>query len=440
MKSTCKKLSTSVVFTVEFDKNDFEPARLKALERLARNIKVPGFRNGKAPANVIEQHVDPNDLASQTIDIMVRQAIPKIYDEEGLAPISIPHVDVLKYVPGEMAEITITSDIMPEVKLGDYENVKVVYDEPEVTDKDVEDVLQRIADSYAEPVVVKRAAKKGDEVIIDFKGKKDGKAFDGGTAKDYHLRLGSGQFIPGFEDGIIGHEVGDKFDLDITFPKDYASAELAGADTVFEILVKQVSEVKTPAIDDELAKKSGAFETLKELREDIMKNLKSRAAYEADEKFKDTLLNEIISNSKTEAPETLVQEQFESMKEDAFRNLRSHGLEMEQYLEQTKQKVEDWENNLREAARKRVIGSIVVQKLADVLGIEVSEEEAAQQVVEMRAVYKNDKDALKQLEKPEVATSIRNRMRVDKTMNKLVEINKPHAKKPAKKADKKAKK
>ena len=128
------------------------------------------------------------------------------------------------------------------------------------------------------------------------------------------------------------------------------------------------------------------------------------------------------------------------MKEDAFRNLRSHGLEMEQYLEQTKQKVEDWENNLREAARKRVIGSIVVQKLADVLGIEVSEEEAAQQVVEMRAVYKNDKDALKQLEKPEVATSIRNRMRVDKTMNKLVEINKPHAKKPAKKADKKAKK
>ena len=292
---------------------------------------------------------------------------------------------------------------------------------------------------------MKRAAKNGDEVIIDFKGKKDGKAFDGGTAKDYHLRLGSGQFIPGFEDGIVGHEVGDKFDLDITFPKDYASAELAGAKTVFEILVKQVSEVKIPEINDDLAKKSGAFETLKELRDDIMKNLKSRAAYEADEKYKDTLLNEIISHSKTEAPETLVEEQFNGMKEDAFRNLRSHGMELEQYLEQTKQKIEDWEKNLREAARKRVIGSIVVQKLADALGIEVSEEEAAQQVVEMRAVYKNDKEALKQLETPEVATSIRNRMRIDKTMNKLVEINKPHAKKPtkkkaAKKSDKKAKK
>ena len=299
MKSTSKKLSTSVEFTVEFDQKDFEPARLKALERLARNIKVPGFRNGKAPANIVEQHVDPNDLASQTLDIVVRQAIPKLYTEAGLTPISIPHVDVKKYVPGEMAELTITSDIMPDVKLGDYENIKVVYDEPEVTDDDVEDVLRRIAESYAEPKVVKRAAKNGDEVIIDFKGKKDGKAFDGGSAKDYHLRLGSGQFIPGFEDGIVGHEVGDKFDLDITFPKDYASTELAGAKTVFEILLKQVSEINVPAIDDDLAKKSGAFETLKELREDIMKNLKSRATYEADEKYKDSLLNEIVSHSKT---------------------------------------------------------------------------------------------------------------------------------------------
>ncbi len=440
MKFSSKKTNTSVEFTVEFDQKDFEPARLKALERLARNIKVPGFRNGKAPANVVEQHVDPNDLASQTLDIVVRRAIPQLFNEAGVTPISIPHVDVKKYVPGEMAELTISADIMPEVKLGDYENVKVVYDETEVTDKDVEDVLHRIAESYAEPKVVKRAAKKGDEVIIDFKGKKDGKAFDGGSAKDYHLRLGSGQFIPGFEDGIIGHEVGDKFNLDITFPKDYASAELAGAKTVFEILLKQVSEVETPKIDDDLAKKSGAFETLKELREDIMKNLKSRATYEAEEKYKDLLLNEIISNSKTEAPASLVQEQFESMKEDAFRNLRSHGMELEQYLEQSKQKLEDWEAEVREAARKRVVGSIIVQKLADALGIEVSEEEAAKQVLEMREVYKNDPKALEQLNNPDVANSIRNRMRVDKTMNKLVEINKPHAKKPAKKAAKKSEK
>ena len=439
MKSTCKKLSTSVEFTVEFDKNDFEPARLKALERLARDIKVPGFRNGKAPANVVEQHVNPNDLASQTLDIVVRTAIPKLFDKEKLMPISIPHVDIKKYVPGEMAELTITADILPEVELGDYQKVKVIYEEPHVTDEDVEDVLHRIADSYAEPKVVKRAAKLGDEVIIDFTGKKDGKAFEGGSAKDHHLRLGSGQFIPGFEDGIVGHEVGDKFDLPITFPKDYAAKELAGAKTVFEILLKQVSEINKPAIDDELAKKSGAFATLKELREDILKNLKSRAQYEADEKYKDDLLNEIIKNSKTEAPESLVQEQFEHIREDMVRNLQTRGMTIEAYLEHNKQKLEDWEKEIRDAAKRRVIGSIVVQKLADVLGIEVSDADAEQQVAEMREVYKNDANAAKQLDDPQVKASIRNRMRVNRTMDKLAEINKPHAIKPAKKAKKSGK-
>ena len=176
-----------------------------------------------------------------------------------------------------------------------------------------------------------------------------------------------------------------------------------------------------------------------------MKNLKSRATYEADEKYKDSLLKEIVAHSKTEAPESLVQEQYEGMKEDMFRNLRSHGMDINQYLETTKQTVEQWEKDLREVARERVISSIIIQKLADVLDIEVSEEEAARQVTEMRAVYKNDPKALEQLNNPDVATGIRNRMRVDKTMSKLAEINKPHAKKPAKKkvakkSDKKAKK
>ena len=316
MKSTKKVLSTSVEFTVELDSGDFEPARLKALERLARDIKIPGFRNGKAPANVVEQHVDPNDLASHTLDLAVRRAIPQLFDGAGVTPVSIPHVDVKKYVPGEMAEIVVTADILPEVKMGKYDKLKSVFEERVVSDDDIKDVLERIAESYAEPSVVKRAAKNGDEVIIDFTGKKDDVAFEGGSAKDYHLRLGSGQFIPGFEDGIIGHEVGDKFDLKITFPKDYANKDLAGAPAVFEILVKQVSEVKTPKIDDDLAKKSGAFETLKELKEDIRKNLEAQANHEAEEKYKDDLLNELVDESKTEAPASLVDEQCGRIKED----------------------------------------------------------------------------------------------------------------------------
>lgn len=449
MKSTKKVLSTSVEFTVEFDSGDFEPARLKALERLARDIKIPGFRNGKAPANVVEQHVDPNDLASHTLDLAVRRAIPQLFDGAGVTPVSIPHVDVKKYVPGEMAEIVVTADILPEVKMGKYDKLKSVFEERVVSDEDVKDVLDRIAESYAEPSVVKRAAKKGDEVIIDFTGKKDDVAFEGGSAKDYHLRLGSGQFIPGFEDGIVGHEVGDKFDLKITFPKDYANKDLAGAPAVFEILVKQVSEVKTPKIDDDLAKKSGAFETLKELKEDIRKNLEAQANHEAEEKYKDDLLNELVDESKTEAPASLVDEQCGRIKEDMLRNLESRGFTIEDYLKKNEQKQEDWEREVRENAERRVMSSIIVQRLSDELKIEVSDEDLNKQVVEMQHVYKNDKGATEQLQDPQVINSIRNRMRINMTMDKLVELNRPYAKvvkkpafakeeKPAKKAAKKA--
>ena len=434
MKSTKNVKSTSVEFEVSFDQNDFEPARLKALERLARNIKVPGFRNGKAPANVVEQHVDPNELASTTLDILVRQAIPKLFDGSGVTPVSIPRVDIKKFIPGEMAELVVAADILPEVKLGDYKKLKGHYDEPKVSDDDVEDVLNRIAESYAESKVVRRKAQDGDEVIIDFVGKKDDVAFDGGSAKDYRLRLGSGSFIPGFEDGIIGHESGDKFDLKLTFPKDYGNADLAGAKTGFEILVKEVNEVVKPAIDDELAKKSGAFETLKELREDIKKNLLAQAEHNAEEHFKDDLLTALVDSSKTEAPASLVEEQADHIKEDLARNLETRGQKMEDFLAARQQTQEEWEEEVKKTATRRVESSIIVQKLSDELKIDVTDDEINQQVAEMLAVYKNDKNAAEQLATPEARNSIANRLRINKTMDKLAEINRPNAK-PSKKAD-----
>ena len=445
MKSSCEKSNTSVKFSVKFDQKDFEPARKKALERLARDIKISGFRNGKAPANVVEKHVDPNQLATTTLDILVRQTIPKLYTDAELQPISSPHVDIQKFVPGEMAEITIESDILPEVKLGDYKNLKVNYYERKINDDDVEDVLKRIADNFAETKVTKRAAQLGDDVMIDFCGKKDGVAFDGGTAKDYTLRLGSGRFIPGFEEGIVGHEVGDKFDLDITFPEDYGSKELAGQAVVFEILVKQISEVVVPAFDDELAKKTGAFKTIDELKDDIRQNLASQTQRNSDERFKDDLVRALVESSKTEAPKTLVQENLENMKADFKRNLTARGMSLDEYLESQGKAMEDWEDGLRERAEQRVISSIIVQKLADELHISIGEEELARRVAEMQSVYKKSPEASAQLADPQVIENIRNRMRIDGALDKLAELNRDHAKvvedKPEvveKKADKKA--
>lgn len=438
MKISSKKNTSSVEFTVEFDQSDLEPARIKALRRLARDVKIPGFRNGKAPANIIEQHVDPNQLASETLDVAVRTAIPKLFDENKLMPISIPHVDIIKYVPGEMAEIVIKADIMPDVKLGDYKKIVATYNQPEISDNDVEDVLNRIADSFVESKVVKRAAKLDDEVVIDFVGKKDDVAFEGGSAKNFKLVLGSGQFIPGFEDGVVGMSAGDKKDLKISFPKEYHVADLAGQPVVFEVLVKQVNERVKPALDDALAAKTGAFATIKELREDIRKNLTTRAEAEALDKYKEELIEKLVDSSKTEAPKTLVEDQFNQMKEDVMRNLKSQGASIEDYLKHRKQKLEEWEDEVRESAKRRILGSIVIQKLADELGIEISDAEAEEQVAQMKEAYKKDAEASKQLDDPRVKSNIRNRMRVERTIDKLVEINKPNAKSAKKPATKKA--
>ena len=431
MKTSSKKLTTSVEITVNFDRDDLEPARLKALTKLAQGMKIAGFRKGKAPANLVEQHVDPNELSSQTLDIAIRSSLPKIFEKEKITPISMPHVNVTKYIPGEMAEFTVEADILPEVKLGDYKKLKTKPEKVEIKDSDVNDVLQRIAKANASPKAVKRAAKLGDQVIIDFVGKKDDVAFDGGSGKDVKLELGSNQFIPGFEDGVVGHEPGDKFTLNLTFPEQYHNSDLAGQATTFEVLLKQVNEMEVPALDDQLAQKVASFATLKELKEDVTRNLRAQAEHQADEKYKDALVMELVKASKVEAPKTLVQEQFESIKQDLDRNLSSRGISSEDYFGHSGQSREEWEKEAKSTAENRILASIILNKLAEELSIEVEESELNEKLAELKAAYKNNAEVLKQFDNPAVIRDIQSRLRVDKTIDKLIEIN---SKKSAKKS------
>ena len=280
------------------DSEDLKPARMKAIEKLANEIHVEGFRKGKVPTDVAVKFIPENDLNAEVIDIAVRTTVIEAFKQAEKSPLVIPSVNVTKYVPGEMAEYTATADIVPEVKLGDYKNLGVKRPTANVTAKDVDEVLNNLATSFAEKKVTKRAAKLTDEVIIDFVGKKDGEAFKGGSAKDYKLVLGSKTFIPGFEDGIVGHEPGDKFDLKLTFPEDYGLKDLAGARTVFEVLLKQVNEVNKAELNDDLAKKCGPFKTLDELKADIKKNLESQTAHRTEEKFKDDLIKALVKKSR----------------------------------------------------------------------------------------------------------------------------------------------
>lgn len=424
MKTKLKKLSDSrVELTVTLDAEDLKPAKKQALNKLAKELRVEGFRKGKVPVDVAKKFIPENDLNAETIDFAVRSTVISAFQEVSKSPLVMPNVNVTKFVPDEMAEYTATADIIPEVKLGSFKNLGVKKPEVKVSAKEINDILDNLAGSFAEKKAIKRAAKLTDEVIIDFVGKKDGEPFKGGSAKDYALVLGSGSFIPGFEDGIVGHEPGDKFDLKLTFPKDYGVAELAGAKTVFEVLLKQVNEVKRPKIDDELAKKCGPFKTLDELKADIKKNLETQNSHRFEEKYKDDLVQALIKKSTVPVPEILINDQMRSIRDDMTRNAASQGMSFEDFLKANNETLENWEKEAKKIAEMRVKASLVLQTLAVEQKIKVSDDLVAAKIAELKDVYKKSPEALKQLKDPNVKMDIKNRMIIEETLNFLVKEN-----------------
>ncbi len=424
MKVKSKKLSdTRVEIKVTLEKEDLEKAKEKAILRLSKEVKLEGFRKGKAPKNLVEKAINPNDLNNETIDIAVRTTVPLAFQEAEKSPLVVPSVNVTKYVPGETAEYTATADILPEVKLGDYKNLKVKKEENKVEKEEIEEIVKNVQKAYAEKKAEKKKAEDGDEVIIDFIGKKNGEPFKGGTAKDYKLVLGSKTFIPGFEEGIVGKEPGDKFELKLTFPKDYGEKSLAGEKTVFEVLLKQVNKIILPELNDDFAKKCGPFKNMDELRADIEKNLKAQNEHKINEKFKDDLVEELVKKSTVSAPDILISDQLRMIKGDMERNAATSGLTFEKYLEMNQMSEKEWEKQSKEIAEKRVKASLVLQVLAGEEKISVSDEEVLAKIAELRDVYKKSPEALKNLKDPRIKMDIKNRMTVEKTLDFLVKEN-----------------
>lgn len=423
MKTKSKKLSDSrVEITVTLDAKDLKPALEKALEKLAKELKVEGFRKGKVPTEIAKKFIPENDLNAEAVDWAVRTTVVSAFQEVEKSPLVMPNVNVTKYVPGEMLEYTATADIIPEVKLGDYKKLGVKREIAKMSEADLKKALENIATTFADKKVVKRAAKLGDEVVIDFVGKKDDEAFRGGSAKDYKLILGSGTFIPGFEDGVVGHESGDKFDLKLTFPKDYGVKDLAGAKVVFETLLKQVNELEKPKIDDELAKKCG-LKNLDDLKKDIRENNIAQTQHQMDEKFKDDLVQALVKKSKVPAPEILIDDQVRVLRDDITRNAAAQGMSFEDFLDANKETLENWEKEARKIAEMRVKGSLALQNLALEQKVTVSDEEVAAKISELKDVYQKSPEALKQLKDPNVKADIRNRLVIEKTLDFLVKAN-----------------
>ncbi len=426
MKTSIKNLSdTKVELTVVLDAEELAIASQTAIVKLARDVKVPGFRKGKTPVAVAAKNIDPNLLQEQTLDNAISKAVATAFTDSKLQALDRPAVEVKKFVPGESLKFTAEVEILPVVKLGNYKKLKAVTEKIVVDESEIADTINRIRQSFAEKKEVRRVAKIGDETVIDFIGKKDGVAFDGGSANDYSLMLGSNQFIPGFEEGVVGHKPGDVFDLGLTFPDDYQSVDLKGAKVVFTTTLKSIKEVVLPELNDKLAAKSGPFKTVDELKEDIKRELTKQKEREASDKLKDNLVKQLVEVSNVPVPEILVADQAKSIETDFTNNLTYQGLTLEQYLENKGfASKEKWqETEVKQIAYKRVQAGLVLAELSKVEKIEATTAELDNQVDVYRNQYANNADALKQFEQPEVRRDIASRLLTEKTVDRLVELN-----------------
>jgi trigger factor len=427
MKTSVKHLSdTKVELTITLDATELADAEQVALTKLARTVKAPGFRKGNVPASVAAKYVDPNTLSQQTMEDALSKAVAQAFTEEKIQALDRPAVEVKKFVPQKEMEFTAEVEILPKVTLGDYKKLSVAEQKTTVTAKEVDDIIERMREGMAEKKPVKRAAKNGDEVMIDFVGKKDDVAFDGGTGTDYALKLGSNTFIPGFEEGIVGKKAGETFDLPLEFPKEYHSADLAGAKVVFTTTLKEVQEPVLPELNDAFAKKAGKdFSTLKDLKADVKRELTAQKEREAGEKRKDELVGALVEVSTVPTPQILIDDQAKSIEQDMQRNLLYQNITLDQYITNQKFKdQDDWRaKEVIPAATKRVKAGLTLAELGKVLKVEATADELAEHINLYKQQYGNNPEALKQFDQPEVQRDIANRLLTEKTVEQLVALN-----------------
>ncbi|QWB91229.1 MAG: trigger factor [Candidatus Saccharimonas sp.] len=425
MKTKLKNISdVKVELTISLGAEELKAAEQVALTKLAKEVKIEGFRKGKAPLEMVAAQVDPILLNQETLENALSKSVAEAFLKEKVQAINRPEVDVKKFIPGTELEFTATTEIMPKVELGDYKKLGVKKEAAKVSKKEVKETIDRILKNFAEKKKVEREAKNGDEVIIDFLGKKDGVAFDGGKAEKFPLELGSKSFIPGFEEGLIGKKAGDELSLDLEFPKDYHAKDLAGAKVVFEVKIHEVRENVEPEINEEFLSKLGDFKTKEEFEKQIEEDLKTQKQAEADEKFKDEIVKKLAEVSKVPVPEILLEDQKRSIEMDMQQNLMYSGLSLEDYLERMGKTHEEWlEKDVKEVAEMRVKSGLALAELSKVEKVKSDTKELDDRIAQLKEQYGNSKEVQKQLSSDDVRRNLANQILTEKTIDLLVKFN-----------------
>lgn len=384
--------------TIEASAEDFEKAVQAAYQKNKNKITIPGFRKGKAPRVMIEKMYGAGIFYEDAANALIQSEYPKAADECGLEIVSQPEIDVVQIEKGKPFIFTAEVAVKPEVTLGEYKGVEVPKSETEVTDEDIDAEIKKEQEKNSRTVTVEdRGAENGDITTIDFEGFVDGVAFEGGKGTDYPLTLGSGSFIPGFEDQLVGAKAGDHVEVNVTFPEEYQAAELAGKAAVFQCDVKKVETKELPELDDDFAQDVSEFDTLAEYREDVKKNLTEKKEKEARAAKENAAVDKAIENAEMEIPDAMLNTQVRQMMNDFASRMQSQGLTMEQYFQFTGMTAEKMQEEMKPQALKRIQTRLVLEKIAETENIEVSEDEVNEEISKMAEMYKMEADKLKEL-------------------------------------------
>ncbi len=399
MSLQVEKLEKNMVkLTIEASAEEFEKAMQVAYQKNKNKISIQGFRKGKAPQAMIEKMYGPGVFYEDAANEIIPTAYDKAVEESGLEIVSRPEIDIVQIEKGKPFIFTAEVAVKPEVTLGKYKGVKVEKFDTTVTEEEINAEIDKAREQNARFITVEdRAVQNGDMTIIDFEGFVDGVAFEGGKGENHNLTIGSGQFIPGFEDQLVGVEIGKEVDVNVTFPEEYHAKDLAGKAAVFKVTVKEIKAKEVPELDDEFVQDVCDFDTVAEYKADVEAKLKERKESEAKTKKEDAVIDKIIEDAKMEIPEAMIETQVRQMAEDFVARLQQQGLSIEQYFQFTGLTPDALKEQMQPTALKRIQTRLVLEAIVDAEKIEVTEEELNVEIEKMAKLYQMEVDKINEL-------------------------------------------
>lgn len=403
--------------TVEVPAEEVEAALQNAYLKNRKQISVPGFRKGKVPRQMIEKMYGPEVFYDDAANALIQKAYPQAADECELEIVSRPTVDIVQLEKGKSFIFTAEVAVKPEVTLGQYKGIEVEKADTAATDEEVNAEIDKEREANSRTISVEdRAVQDGDMTVIDFEGFVDGEAFEGGKGTDYPLTIGSGAFIPGFEEKLVGAEIGKEVEVDVTFPEEYHAKELAGKPAVFKCTVKEIKVKELPELDDDFAQDVSDFDTLEEYKADVRKKVEEKKAADAKAKKEDAVIEKIIEGAAMEIPDAMVETQAERMVDEFAQRLQMQGLTMEQYLQFTGGNVQALVEQSKPQALKRIQSRLVLEAVAASENLTASDEELDAELGRMAEQYKMEVEKLKEMFAEEDLKSVREDLAIQKAV------------------------